>query len=147
MNDTDILSAVDILKRNGIKIRTENMIGVPGETWQTAMQTLKLNAVCKPEIAWASLYQPYPGTDLGDYCKEVGLYDGDLNDISDSFFDTYKLKSEYGAEFEKLQKLFSLAVEKSWVRKSLPLLTKLPFGYMKTYKKTKNSLYKNLYKV
>lgn len=139
--------AAELLHKHGVRLRTENMIGFPGETWQTAMETLDLNVKCKPEIAWASLYQPYPGTQLGDWCVEEGLFDGDLDSISDTFFDTYKLEIADAKKFEKLQKLFSFMVKYPRLRVFLPLLVWLPLRYRKFYSRVKNRLYKQLYKV
>lgn len=147
MTDGTITKAADTLRRHGIKLRTENMVGIPGETWSTAMQTLELNIKCHPTIAWASLFQPYPGTELGDKCLEDGSFDGNLDDISNSFFDTYKLDVPDAEKFEKLQKLFSLMGKYPALRVLLPLLIWLPFRYKKLYSLVKNTLYKQLYKV
>jgi radical SAM superfamily enzyme YgiQ (UPF0313 family) len=147
MSDDQILDAADILHKYDVKLRTENMVGIPGETWETAMQTLDLNVRCKPTIAWASLFQPYPGTELGDFCAEKGLFDGNLNDISESFFDTYRLDVPNAKRYEKLQKLFSCAANNRLTRGALPLLTRLPLSYKETYSHTKAKLYKQLYKV
>ena len=139
--------AAAIVHKYGIKLRTENMVGVPGETWGTAMQTLSLNTACQPEIAWASLYQPYPGTKLGDRCVTDGLFNGDLDSMSESFFDTYKLNVSEGKKFERLQKLFSFMAKYPRLRAFLPLLVRLPFRYGWFYSKVKARLYKQLYKV
>jgi len=147
MSDEDITDAANILHKYEVKLRTENMVGFPGETWETAMETLKLNVRCKPDIAWASLFQPYPGTELGDLCAENGLFNGDLNDISGSFFDTYRLDVPEARRYEKLQKLFALAVKSRATRGLLPLLTRLPLSYTATYAGTKAKLYNRLYKV
>ncbi len=150
MSDEVILKNADLLHKYGIKLRTENMIGFPGETWGTAMETLKLNVECKPDIGWASLYQPYPGTELGDKCIEDGLFDGDMDSISENFFDKYRIKGDNGKRFERLQKLFSLIVLYPRLRWFANLLTSLPFDrlYRIVYQKVKSFLYtKRLYKV
>ena len=147
MTDRQITDAADILHKHDVKLRTENMVGIPGETWASAMQTLRLNIKCKPTIAWASLYQPYPGTELGDLCAERGLFDGQLDDISGSFFDTYRLDVPEARRYERLQKLFALAVHSRTTRGLLPLLTRIPLSFNATYSGTKAKLYKRLYKV
>ena len=147
MSNQTIKRASDILHRHDVKLRTENMVGIPGETWETVMETLNLNVECSPTIAWASLYQPYPGTDLGNLCIERGLFDGNFESISESFFDTYRLDVEDGSKFEKLQKLFSLMTKYPALRVLLPLLIWLPFRYKKLYSIVKKGLYRQLYKV
>jgi len=139
--------AAELLHKYGVKLRTENMIGVPGESWETAMETLAVNTDCNPTIGWASLFQPYPGTELGDKCVQEGLFDGDLDSISESFFDTYRLKVPEAKKFEKLQKLFSLMVKYPRLQFLLPLLVRLPFRYKRLYSTIKKRLYKQLYKV
>lgn len=147
MTNRMITDAADILHKHGLKVRTENMVGIPNETWETAMETLRLNVACKPTIAWASLYQPYPGTELGDFCLDSGLFDGNIDDISESFFDTYRLDVPEARRYERLQKLFPLSAKSRMTRMLLPLLTRLPLSYSETYKQTKAKLYKQLYKV
>jgi len=147
MSDSRIINAADIVHKYGVNLRTENMVGIPGESWKTAMETLLLNVKCKPTIAWASLFQPYPGTELGNLCIEQELFDGNLAEISGSFFDTYRLDVPEARRYEKLQKLFASAVHSRTTRRLLPLLTRLPLSYTETYSGTKARLYRQLYKV
>lgn len=149
MEDKIIINGANILHKYGIRFRTENMIGIPYETPKTARETLRLNVKCKPMIGWASIYQPYPGTGLGDECIEAGFFDGDIDSFSESFFETYRLKVKHGAYYVRLQHLFSLAVYSSLARFFLPLLLKLPLTklYKIVYNRTKRKLYKRLYEV
>lgn len=145
-NETIVRAAL-ILEKYGIRLRTENMIGVPGETWDSAMQTVKLNSLCEPTIGWASLYQPYPGTELGDRCIADGTFDGDIDSMSESFFDTYRLKVPDAKKFERLQKLFSILVKHPKLRIFAYLLCSLPFSYKKIYSWYKKRLYRELYRI
>ena len=147
MTDETIIDAAEILHQQGVKLRTENMVGIPGETWRTAMETVDLNIACKPTIAWASLFQPYPGTMLGDQCMEKGIFDGDIDDISESFFDTYRLKVKNAKRYERLQKLFSVIVKHPLLKKFAWILSSLPFSYRKLYSRYKLKLYGDLYKI
>lgn len=144
-----VLNATAILHEYGIKIRTENMIGFLGETWGSAMETVDLNVRCKPEIGWASLYQPYPGTQMGDKCVRLGLFDGDLDALSGSFFDTYKLNVPNGKKYERLQKLFSFFVQHPRLRFLIPVLVRMRLDglYKRFYSWYKNRLYRRLYRV
>lgn len=111
MSKEQIFNACKLLHMHKIKFRTENMIGLPGETINTALETLKMNIKCRPAIGWASLYQPYPKTKLGIRCKEMGLYNGSLDSIKPSFFEESILLLKDKRKIENLQKLFSLIVE------------------------------------
>ncbi|MBU2395765.1 MAG: B12-binding domain-containing radical SAM protein, partial [Gammaproteobacteria bacterium] len=75
MTDETIIKGANILHKYGIRLRTENMIGVPHETLENTMETLELNIKCRPDIAWASLFQPYPGTELHKKCLDENLFD------------------------------------------------------------------------
>lgn len=147
MSDKIILKGAEILHKYGIKFRTENMIGIPEETMETALETLDLNIECNPTIAWASLFQPYPGTKLGERCLRDGSYDGNMENLSESFFGDYVIKNESAKQFNKLQKLFSFVVKHKWLRPFIKPLMLLPFNYRKLYQKTKVKLYKQLYMV
>ncbi len=147
MKDDVIIGAAWTLREFGIRLRTENMIGIPGETWKTAMETVKLNAACEPTIAWASLFQPYPGTELGDKCLAQGLFDGDLDQMSESFFDTYRLKVKGKKAYERVQKLFSFLVRHRAARIFARLLCLMPFKYRKFYSWYKVRLYRKLYEL
>lgn len=144
MSNEMIVNAAEILHKFGIRLRTENMIGIPHETYNTAIETLKLNMQCKPDIGWASLYQPYPGTDLGDKCIAENLFDGDMDNLSDSFFDTYRLNNIYAKQFVRFQKIFSLLVMFPRLSYMAKFLTLLPLDsfYKKIYKIVKSYLYK-----
>ena len=148
MSNETIINGAKILKDHDVRVRIENMVGIPNETWADMKSTLKLNTRCKPDIAWASLFQPYPGTELGDKCISSGLFDGDIDDIGGSFFDTYRLKADNPKRIERLQKLFALIVmipPLYWLAKPL---ASLPFDkfYRKVYQWVKTYLYeKRLY--
>ena len=143
-----ILGAARTLRRHGVNFRTQNMIGIPYETWETALKTLFLNIECKPTMGWASVYQPYPGTELGDICLDNGWYEGDVDSISSSFFDTYKLGVPHGRRYERLQKLFGLAVRHPRLGRTIvPQMAKLPFRYGWLHNKYKRRLNRELYQL
>jgi len=66
--------AADILKRAGIEFQTTNMMGLPGERLEDAVKTIKFNVEIGADVAWTSLYQPYPGTELGRAHWKWGLF-------------------------------------------------------------------------
>jgi radical SAM superfamily enzyme YgiQ (UPF0313 family) len=50
-----------------------NMIGIPGETPEDHMETVRLNQYARPVETHTSIFFPYPGTDLHRVCHERGL--------------------------------------------------------------------------
>lgn len=57
------------------------MIGLPTEQYDDILETIKLNIECKPDYAWVSIFQPYPGTEIYEYCKENGLLSGNYKNV------------------------------------------------------------------
>ena len=72
-SNEDIINAVVLARKHGLKIAFFNMIGIPGETIVDFKETVKINRVCLPDWHWTSIFFPYPGTDLYFLCKEQGL--------------------------------------------------------------------------
>lgn len=75
------LRSSNILKQNGIKFTTNNIIGLPDETREMVFDTIELNRLI---TNWSndvnqviSTYVPTGGTDLQKYCLECGYYDLD----------------------------------------------------------------------
>jgi radical SAM superfamily enzyme YgiQ (UPF0313 family) len=79
-NDQFLRSA-NILKLNGIKFTTNNIIGLPDETREMVFDTIELN---RQITNWSndvnqviSTYVPTGGTDLQKYCLEKGYFNLD----------------------------------------------------------------------
>ena len=108
-NDT-ILEGIQRLKNGGIKIMLQNMIGLPGTTIYDDLETLELNMRIKPDYAWCSIYQPYPGTVLGDECYKKHIV---VEPIGPRFFETSALnfEPEHLSRLRVLQKEFACAVK------------------------------------
>lgn len=126
MSLEDVIKSVNLVKKYGIKIMVQNMIGIPTGNISDDLDTLEFNVRCQPDYSWVSIYSPYPGTELGNYCKNTGLYSGDYSDISDSFFDTTVLNFTelYKEQVEVLQKIFALCVMCNYLPKETELTYK-----------------------
>lgn len=113
MTREQIVKASKILEQKGIKFMMQNIIGLPTGTIEDDIATLELNIECKPDYAWASIFQPYPGTRLGEYSRKEGFYTGDINNLASNFFDASPLNfpDEYKSQLSNLQKLFAIFVE------------------------------------
>lgn len=74
------ISSAEIIRKHGIKLRANFLIGIPAETEQTLKDTYEAMKRTKGELAY-SIFTPYLGTEASEYCKKTGLLrDGD--DIS-----------------------------------------------------------------
>jgi len=73
-------------KRAGLMIHGDFIIGLPGETKETADKTLKFIKELKPNILQVAIASPIPGTEFYDYVKENGfLLVDDLEESLDSW--------------------------------------------------------------
>jgi radical SAM superfamily enzyme YgiQ (UPF0313 family) len=108
-----VKDAVRLLKKWNIRLMIQNMIGLPTGTIEDDLQTLEFNIRCRPAYGWVSIFQPYPGTALGDLSKKEGWYKGDYSEITDCFFDgsVMEFNDLYKEQLQVLQKIWALSVE------------------------------------
>ncbi len=75
-----IISVFRNAEEAGLKTWSFNMVGLPGETEEDAMQTVRLNDELGPDQMQVSVFNPYPGTRLYDLCLERGVISDDSRD-------------------------------------------------------------------
>jgi len=127
----DIVGAVQFLKQQKIRIKTYNMIGIPGETLDQAFTTLWLNSKLKPTWARCSVISPYPNTNIWQRGMAVGLLDPvSLDKFSDNYIDETLFKSQQKNEIINLQRFFVIGVSFPFLLPLIKLLIKLPRNKM-----------------
>ena len=104
MTDEDCINAAAMLRKYGIKVMTQNILCLPDTDLHDDYKTLALNQKCKPDFAWASIYQPYRGTKLGDRCYEQDIVEG----VPGKFFAGSPLRIPNRDARESFQKCFSV---------------------------------------
>lgn len=111
MSNEKIIQACRYLQKENIKVTTTNMMGIPGETFDEAWETVRLNAKMRPAASWCSIFQPYPGTPLTRTLLESGGVTPEVFEkVPASFFETSILPIENVHRFINLQRFFQLAV-------------------------------------
>ncbi|MCJ7464080.1 MAG: B12-binding domain-containing radical SAM protein [Thermoplasmata archaeon] len=60
-----------ILKGLGIKVWSNIMVGLPGESSAAVMRTLDMVKKMEPDIVSTSVFTPYPGSELADKCVDL----------------------------------------------------------------------------
>ena len=126
MSRETIVSACDAVRGAGIVLVTQNILGIPTSTLEQDLETLALNIRCRPDFAFATLMQPYPGTRINEFCRERGLLDESVSEsLPDSFFDGSIIRISDPVGRNRLRKLFALSVEFPLVRRLLPRLLRL----------------------
>lgn len=128
ITDAQIVEAARLLKKYGIKFRTFCMICLPGETVEQAYDTINLNIQVKTDYPWCSIYNPYSGTRLVEYAKEMGVLDEDfdIDSIDVSYYKKTILKSENIGELLNIQRFYQTAVLFPWTLPLIKKLVKLP---------------------
>lgn len=126
ISESEIISAARLMHKYNIHFFIQNMLGLPGETVAKAFQTIKLNTLCRPSYANASLFQPYPGIELTDYAVKKGYYSKDKEILHDSFYETSVLDLAEKTRLSNLSRLFSLGVEFKRLLPFIGLAIKLP---------------------
>jgi radical SAM superfamily enzyme YgiQ (UPF0313 family)/bacterioferritin-associated ferredoxin len=74
-NTTAIAGAVDAAKRAGLAVCCNVLVGYPGETMNSMLQTMLLLARLQPERLSVQRLKVMPGTELFDWCKARGALD------------------------------------------------------------------------
>jgi anaerobic magnesium-protoporphyrin IX monomethyl ester cyclase len=112
LTDQQIIEATKELHDAGIKVKTYNLFGFPGETIEDAFSTVEINMKIKADFPQSNLFIPFPKTGLAEYAMENGYLkkDFDVDDIRNDTFIHSILKSPYTKEFERINKFFQTAV-------------------------------------
>ena len=82
MSNSSLIRTALLLKKYGIELLTENMFGLPGETYQDAISTVILNKRMHAKYVLSNLLQPFPNLQVTDYCRKRGI----LNEGKPTFY-------------------------------------------------------------
>ena len=74
--------AFKILKKHNINIYANTMLALPFTDINHDVESVDFAIRVKPDMPNFSIFMPYPGTDLGDYCRDAGIYDSEKDDIT-----------------------------------------------------------------
>jgi radical SAM superfamily enzyme YgiQ (UPF0313 family) len=68
----EAFSAAQIIRKHGLRLRANFLVGFPTETEQTLRDTFRTMKKFKDMMAY-SIFTPYPGTEAFEYCQKMGL--------------------------------------------------------------------------
>jgi radical SAM superfamily enzyme YgiQ (UPF0313 family) len=138
MSQDMIIGKMHLIEKMGFKIYTFNMLGGPNEKPQHLLETIKLNAVGNSHMVQLSLVNPYPGTQLYDFCKKYKLIEKDAFKRQSYFEDKPTIKNPYlpfdqllfyKNNFFKLMKFYSVLYQRNnWFSKKIMKLADLLFA-------------------
>lgn len=122
------------IKKRKLKLQIYNLIGTPGETLETALDTYEYTKDIHPTNAWCSLMQPYPGTEIRDIALKNKIIDDEsMESFNHSLFYNLPFNVENRTEMINLQKLFQFGNMLRLPRKIMILLIKAPENIVYEY--------------
>lgn len=119
-NDTNeqVVRAARIFKDEGIRVTTEFIFSLPGETAALAWESVELNRQIAPYSSSTFLFYPFPGTELAEYSYSKGLIDEAdmklINKGEGSYHTSVFLKNEFNPLFINLSYLLPFLVKAPW---------------------------------
>ena len=75
-------AAVKAAKKAGLKVYTPFIIGIPGETYEEALQTIEFAIELDPHYANFHSMTPFPGTELYENIEQYGTMSMDTDDYT-----------------------------------------------------------------
>jgi anaerobic magnesium-protoporphyrin IX monomethyl ester cyclase len=130
MSNEMIIEWSRLIHSYGIKIYTQNIVGLPLGSFEKDMETIKLNIDLKADFAGAYLCNPYPKTEIENMAKQAGLLD-DSYEIGRSFYYSSPLRLPDKKKIEKLRIVFSVIVNFPFLFKHTLTIIKLPVSILR----------------
>ncbi len=123
--------ACRIIRRHGAKLSTFFMIGFPHETEETLDDTIEaIKQVFKlgGDVVY-SIFTPYPGTELFQFCKEKGLVTDDFNvslynhQSPMNCFSMYIKPERFREKASEIEKIVDRMNRRAWLKRAFSLST------------------------
>jgi len=125
--------AFRIFKKHKINVYANTMLALPFTSLDHDIASIDFAMKVKPDMPNFSIFMPYPGTDLGDYCQRVGIYDPNKEDIQFGMRNMSPLTCFTKQEREAQYNICQLAI----VAVKLPFLRKLIVNHLINWKPNK----------
>jgi len=96
------------VKKTGVRVTTNNIIGIPFETRENIFETIEINRKIKVTSATVKFLYPYQGTKIYEICKEKGYIRDDIEVSGYQMGSILKLPQITSEELEGLHRTFQL---------------------------------------
>lgn len=107
MSDEQIYNAFELCHKYNVKTFANSILALPDSKIQDDIATVDMNIRCKVSFAEFPICHPYPGTQLGEYCKQKGFFEADYDKMHMSYMFESPL-SCFTREEKKIQRNLSL---------------------------------------
>lgn len=115
------------LHEKGIKFKTFNMLGLPTETYGDMWKTIDINIKMKTDFPRASIFTPYPGTEIVEIAKQQGYLNKNYNfdDLPDTILDHTILKKLDAQKVQNMLFFFQTAIIFPFTRPLIKILVRM----------------------
>ena len=105
-----IIRKIRLARSKGLRVLTYNLIGLPNETREIIIETIKINLECGTDLVKMATFYPYEGTKIYSLCKEKGLINEESQETTLTYFDRSILNFDesYKADLSRMQKYFDV---------------------------------------
>jgi len=125
ITNQQVEDACNNCKSFGIKVRLQNMIGLPVDNpLQDALDTLAMNIKINPTDSWSAVFQPFPKTDLWKESLEMGLITEDTQAVN--FYEGTQLNIKDAEKINRLYKWWFFIVKYQLPMELVNILIELP---------------------
>lgn len=127
ISDKQIIECGQIARKYGIQVQTANMFCLPDETLEDAFKTIELNHRVGTDLAFASLFLPFPSTELANYCIKKKYLKGDFSfkDLPKSFLSRSILSLDNKEAIINVQQLSYFFVRYPWFYKKFRWIVRI----------------------
>ncbi|MBI5876882.1 MAG: B12-binding domain-containing radical SAM protein [Chloroflexi bacterium] len=129
MTRETMIEAGRMIRDGGIHLSATNILGIPTGTLEDDLLTMQVNSEAHISYAHAFLFQPYPGTELGQFAEQNGFMAGTYDDIGEIAWDSSIMvfqSEDEKRQIENLQRWFAIGVEFPWLTPTIRQLIKAP---------------------
>ena len=140
-SNADVIRMAEQAKKHRCKFGFQNMIGLPTETEDEFMETVKLNKICQPDWYFLSIFFPYPETDLWYTCKNMGLLHNNIDTRIERSQPALTLPTFPRGRIRKRRYMFEYDVYRSkkpfykiLIRTLITMMTSHPLSYRSYFK-------------
>lgn len=130
MKNQMMIEKAKLIHSHGIKIYTQNIIGLPHGSLELDIETLRLNINMEADYAGAYLCQAYPKTSIANIAKEAHLLE-EGKEFSRSFYYSGNIKISDRDKVERLKLFFPIVANYPSLLNFIYLLLRLPPGPFK----------------
>lgn len=116
---------IRMLKKAGIVVFADNILGIPSGTLEDDLATLALNIELDVDYAAATLCTPYPGTGIAKFAVENGYFSGDFDAIDESYYTESVLQFSSPQEKQQIENLHKFFAVCAALPQILPVVKKL----------------------